>query len=282
MIPPTRSTVATVLTLLVTVIAQHDDTAGVQNIDGGCQSFLNTLDANDKLASCLASINNATSAFQSADFTSPTEADITAAFANLCSSNACVEDDIIDLLTTFSQSCKEDLVSNQEVSSSYDMLYNLLPMRTTLCTKDGDEFCAVKKGVVGNPTGLELPLGDEAQIVMANLDAIGTANTGFLFLTPDSSTDALCSICFQNVLAAYVDFEDSVPYALGVNLSPLLQGQAKLWQAVTNNCSAEVAANVAVKGGVAPETPNSSPTRAVSPSLAVAAAFGAGLFALAL
>lgn len=84
------------------------------------------------------------------------------------------------------------------------------------------------------------------------------------------------------VLSSYVDFEDDVPYAIGVNLSPLLQGQAALWQSVTDMCGDEVAANVAVKGGAA-EAPSAAPLRAPVQSILVGAAvFGATLLAAAL
>jgi hypothetical protein len=278
-----RSSVAAVLTLLAAVVAQHDDSTTTSTIDAGCQRFLDSLNANTKLDTCLKSITTATAAFNSPDSAAAaTSSEITAAFDSMCSSTACVRDDVVDLLTQFAGACADDLVTTQEVSSTYDMLYNMIPMRSTLCTKDGAQYCALKKEIVGSSDALQLPEGELAQIVMANLDQMGTANVGFWFLTPDSDVIALCSTCAQDMLAGMVAMQDAVPYAIGINQSPLLQGQAKIWQAVTTKCSAEVAANVAVKGGTEEEDGerNSAPALCVTPVLAGAVL--AGMAALAL
>jgi len=55
----------------------------------------------------------------------------------------------VDLLTQFASACAADLVTTQEVSSIYDMLYNVISRRTTLCTKDSSQYCALKKDIVG-------------------------------------------------------------------------------------------------------------------------------------
>ena len=260
----------------------QDETTAASTIDAGCQRFLDSLNANTKLDVCLKSITSATAAFNSPDTANAaTSSEITAAFDSMCSSTACVRDDVVDLLTQFAGACADDLVTTQEVSSTYDMLYNVIPMRTTLCTKDGAQYCALKKEIVGTSDALQLPEGELAQIVMANLDQMGTANVGFWFLTPESDVAALCSLCAQDMLAGMVAMQDAVPYAIGINQSPLLQGQAKIWQAVSTRCSAEVAANVAVKGGTKEEEGRSGAS-ALSVSPILAGAMLAGIAAMAL
>ncbi|KAH7102872.1 hypothetical protein BKA62DRAFT_699044 [Auriculariales sp. MPI-PUGE-AT-0066] len=280
---PTVTAVVAIFALLARVSAQHDDSDVSVTLDSGCKSFLDALDTNDKLATCLKSVTDATSAFSSVDDSlAASSADVEGALNTLCASTACATEDIASLLTQFAAACPTDLVNVQDVSAQYDMLYNLVPIKNSLCIKDGATFCALKKAVVGPADALQLPDGDMSQIVMANLDAMGAANLGFLFMRPDSPVTALCSTCFQDVLAAYVDWEDTIPYEIGVNLSPLLQGQAQLWASVTTNCSAEVAANVAVKGGAAPESAASLRATVPASLAAAAVALVAGVFALAL
>lgn len=273
-----RSAVA-VLSLILVVAAQ--DYKPPQGVSADCASFLTSLNADAGLTTCLTSITKATKALNSTDANS---AQVTSAFDGLCSdANACDTPAIRSLLNTFSQKCPDDLVNVQDVSATYDLLYNLLPMRATICTKDSTtgSYCAMQSSTVGDAQ-LELPDGPLSKIVQANLDALGTANTGFLFMTPASNPTALCSVCFQDILSFYVDFEDSTPYAMGVTLSPLLQGQAALWQAVTDTCGDEVAANVAVKGGAQVEQPNAaSSTRAPAQFALFAAAAGVVLAAVA-
>ncbi|KZW02908.1 hypothetical protein EXIGLDRAFT_730997 [Exidia glandulosa HHB12029] len=269
-------TAVAVLSLLLVVAAQ-DVYELPANISSGCASFLTSLNTDAGLDTCISSITKATKSLNSTSDLSTDQ--LSATFSNLCaSSSACPTTSIRSLLSDFADKCADDLISNQDVSSTYDMLYNLLPMQRAICTKDPSSgaFCALQSTTLGKAE-LEMPEDDLAQIVMANLDAIGTANTGFLFMTPDTDPSALCSPCFQAVLSSYVDFEDEFPYALGVNLSPLLQGQAALWQSVTDNCGDEVAANVAVKGGVQVDAPS-----AASPRMSVQSAlFGAAALVLA-
>lgn len=276
-------TFVAVLSLLLSVAAQKDGIFKVPTgVASDCSSFLTSLNTNTGLEICLTSVVAATKPFSNS--TNELSSDqVTASFGQLCgsTSNVCTLATIRGLLNTFADKCADDLISNQDVSATYDLLYNLLPMRNAICAKDpaSGKYCALQPSTIGKAK-LELPEGELSEIVMANLDAMGTANTGFLFMTRDADPGALCSSCFQEILAGYVDYEDAIPYTMGVNLSPLLQGQAALWQSVTDNCGSEVAANVAVKGGAAPETSDASSRARSQGALVGAAALGALVFAL--
>ncbi|KAL9935526.1 hypothetical protein V8E36_005874 [Tilletia maclaganii] len=63
-----------------------------------------------------------------------------------------------------------------------------------------------------------------------------TNNVAFLFVKPDASKDILCSECVQNILAGYIKFEVSVPYAVGLSSSLFLRGQSDLYKAAQEKC----------------------------------------------
>lgn len=184
----------------LTVLGQSGAFEVPTGVSSDCAAFLTSLNTDSGLDTCLSSITTATQSLNATDSISTDQ--LTASFTDLCSSDsACPTSSIRTLLNDFSEKCADDLVQNQDVSSTYDLLYNVIPMLRSVCMKDpaSGGFCALQQSTLGKAQ-LELPTGDEAEIVMANLDAIGTANTGFLFMTPDTDTTALCSACFQYVM----------------------------------------------------------------------------------
>jgi len=58
---------------------------------------------------------------------------------------------------------------------------------------------------------------------------MGKANVGFWYLTLKLDVAALCSLCAHDMLAGMVVMQDAVPYAIGINQSPLLQDQENIW-----------------------------------------------------
>lgn len=69
-----------------------------------------------------------------------------------------------------------------------------------------------------------------------NTTTYQATNLPYLFLQPTSPLAALCSSCAQAVFTAYASWEYRTPYALGLSASPILGGQAALWQGARTTC----------------------------------------------
>jgi len=266
-----RSTLA-VLSFLLAVAADSTTTSATPgsftiptDISADCTSFLTSLDTDQGLTTCISSVLAATTPFNTTAG-SFTAAQVSAAFDTLCNgaTAACSADAFRPQLTDFGVKCAADLATSDAVAGLYDMLYTLPALQQALCVRDAttNDFCATQAGTVGNNT---LSLTDDtAQTVLAaDLADLGAASVPFLFVMPDSDQTVLCSQCFKDVLQVYITYEDSCPYAMGVNQSPMLKNQAQLWTAFQANGGGQAASNVAVQAGAAPQTPNAAPKRAV-------------------
>ncbi|TKY86786.1 hypothetical protein EX895_004426 [Sporisorium graminicola] len=66
----------------------------------------------------------------------------------------------------------------------------------------------------------------------------GTANTNaaFLFISSSSPKSILCSRCTQLILASYIKFETSIPYAIGLRTSAILSPQSDIYKAAKTDC----------------------------------------------
>ncbi|KAI5118707.1 hypothetical protein M0805_004507 [Coniferiporia weirii] len=248
-------------------------------ISSGCSSYLESLNNNATLTSCIGSIVNATSAFGPSGNTSttPSSGDVNSALGSLCSaSSACPNSAIRSQLATFYSACTDELTgttSNTDVVRMYDVLYTITPLITAACSKDDSgnycvtqispssssepsasaSFPADSKSVsssgqnayklVQNNLWESQTLAKRAAVtenvtsaLLPNTTTYRNSNLAFLFLTPNMTSDALCVPCTRSVLSAYITFEESVPYALGVANSPILGGQPDLYNAVTSTC----------------------------------------------
>ena len=61
-------------------------------------------------------------------------------------------------------------------------------------------------------------------------------NLPYLFLQPSDPASLLCSSCAKAVFSAYADWETQTTYALGLSESPILGGQAAIWEAAAKTC----------------------------------------------
>ncbi|CAD7069203.1 unnamed protein product [Tilletia caries] len=75
-------------------------------------------------------------------------------------------------------------------------------------------------------------------------------NIAFLFVQPSSSKDILCSECTRNILASYIQFEISVPYAVGLSSSLFLRGQSALYAKTKEVCGTSFADDIDHQSGV--------------------------------
>lgn len=69
--------------------------------------------------------------------------------------------------------------------------------------------------------------------------ALGASNIAFLFMRSTSDKSVLCSSCAKNIMASYISFETSIPYAIGLANSNILGNQASLYNSMESTCGAE-------------------------------------------
>ncbi|KAL1407639.1 hypothetical protein Q8F55_007072 [Vanrija albida] len=89
-----------------------------------------------------------------------------------------------------------------------------------------------------------------ASIVTPNATTYQSTNLPFLFLQPSFSQAQLCTPCTREVFVSYISWESKQPYALGLAQSPILGGQNKLWDAITNTCGAAFVNAITAEAGV--------------------------------
>lgn len=80
--------------------------------------------------------------------------------------------------------------------------------------------------------------GDDASDTATSIEtgSLSSSNIAFLFLQPDAGKDVLCTSCSKNILASYIKFETSVPYAIGLTNSDILKGQSDLYKSMKTTC----------------------------------------------
>jgi hypothetical protein len=101
-------------------------------------------------------------------------------------------------------------------------------------------------------------------------------NIAFLFLQPTAKKEVLCSSCTKNILAAYIAFETSIPYAIGLANSDQLKGQSDLYKASQKECGKDFSKQINVVAGTTDFAKVSSAL-----NLPVASTVAAGLSAIA-
>lgn len=235
-------------------------------ISQNCTTFLNSLDQDTSLTSCLSSLSSATSAFAPGGSSVPSQAAVTAALGNLCAdsvTSACPESLVRTKLTNFYAACSAELTTARvdEVVQIYDVLYVLSPLRTSVCSKDDSgSWCVlapttttreVSDDVAGESPTLELAqllsylYTDKAaalkrradtSAIVPNITTYHDTNLPFLFFTPSLDATTLCTSCARDVLTAYINWESDEAYAPGQSQSLLLDTQSDLYSAIQQKC----------------------------------------------
>ncbi|KAL0952608.1 hypothetical protein HGRIS_006863 [Hohenbuehelia grisea] len=237
-------------------------------ISSGCQSFLTSFNKDTSLNSCTGPLISAASAFGpgGSSTVSPSKDTVTSSLNTLCGSSTsnCNENVVRGKLADFYSACSAELTSDrkEDVLRTYDVLYALTPLKNAVCTKnDAGAFCVQQASLPGSSSvsasGLSNALvntGDDADIqkylyqdaqlsrrapvaaLVPNTTTYAASNLAFLFLQPSDSSEVLCTSCTRNILTAYINFESSVPYAPGLDSSPMLSGQKALYDAIIEKC----------------------------------------------
>ncbi|PPQ80328.1 hypothetical protein CVT25_003611 [Psilocybe cyanescens] len=232
-----------------------------------CLSFLQSLNSDSSLTSCLTSLSSATSAFAPGSSTTPSSAAVTAALGNLCTdsvTSACSESLIRSKITSFYTACTDELTTKRvdDAVKIYDVLYTILPLRTSVCSKDDTGSWCVMADTTTTREVSDEASGDSSTLSLAKLMALlytknsalqrratvsaivpnittyHDTNLPFIFFKPSLDATRLCTTCSRNVLTAYINFESNVPYAPGLTASLLLSTQSDLYTAIQQKCPA--------------------------------------------
>ncbi|PWN54157.1 hypothetical protein IE53DRAFT_359424 [Violaceomyces palustris] len=201
------------------------------------------------------------------------EATLKESLAKLCGSNTCDSNLIRTNLTNYWDACSAEIQANiPQVRDVYDTLYMINPFKDSICTQDNDgNYCvmtiahsssssqttstttkrSVSEADVLDPrSSLDegegyvddsflLPrqatnLESTADSVQAN--STQGKNPAFLFLSPESDQSVLCSQCAKKILASYISFETSIPYAIGLQNSDVLAIQSSIYKQAKKLC----------------------------------------------
>ena len=110
------------------------------NISQSCKTYLDALDTNPDVSSCLSTLVNATSEFNPSSTTRYSDTALSTTLTALCGgSSKCDETKIRSQLSNFYTACQNDLIgdaANTQVMNTYDILYILLPLRNAVCAKN--------------------------------------------------------------------------------------------------------------------------------------------------
>ncbi|KAH9477108.1 hypothetical protein JR316_0011024 [Psilocybe cubensis] len=269
-----------------------------------CSSFLSSLNSDSSLTSCLSSLSSATSAFAPGSSTSPSSAAVTTALGNLCTdsiSSACSESLVRSKIAAFYTACTSELTTSrsEDVVKIYDVLYTILPLRTSVCSKDDSGSWCVMADTTstredsedsGETSTLSLAklmamlytknsaLQRRAPVsaIVPNITTYHDTNLPFIFFKPSLDATRLCTTCSRNVLTAYINFESNTPYAPGLSQSLLLSTQSDLYSAIQQKCPANfLSGAVQAAGGLSGGTFSSGAVSTVG-------AASSGLFAIAM
>jgi hypothetical protein len=162
-------------------------------------------------------------------------------------------------ITEFYSACPSELTTskNSDVIKIYDILYTILPMRTSICSKDDSgSWCVMSSPKSGTKeqngsatladllstlytkAGAALRRRGPQDAITPNLTTYHNNNLIFLYFNPDLDATTLCTTCARQVLTAYMTFESNVAYTPGLPNSQLLDKQSALLDAVKSKCPA--------------------------------------------
>lgn len=262
-----------------TTAAANVSSAIPSNVSATCQTFLSTLNSDTQLDACTKPLLAATKYYASNSTDSTAQLDST--LADLCSTNTGCDANIIrQRLDQFWQNCHTDLQSNNAaVQAMYDNLYMITPLVNSICSKDTNNDYCLKTIAKAAANSSRVPASnksrrdvdeededeeDEPAETVAELarrqsttsenlgglynetETTGTANTNaaFLFISSSSPKSILCSRCTQLILASYIKFETSIPYAIGLRTSEILAPQSDIYKAAKTDCGLDFVGQV--------------------------------------
>ena len=177
--------------------------------------------------------------------------------------NGCDRHLVRYFLFEFWNQCTDELEARHpEILQLYEYLYIFNPFRDAVCSKDASgKYCLptiTKNAAKKSPkTKRAMPLPQDVyseaywarvlptiprshMMAATNASSSPAINTSqlpslapqqvFFFLSGESDPDVLCTECSKHVLAAYISYELSSPYAPGLENSGVLKSQQSIYR----------------------------------------------------
>ena len=266
------------------------------NISSSCYTLLTQLDEDHVFDECTQPLINATNAFATSS-QGPQPANMSSALQGLCAANdGCDRTLVHQFIAQFWDQCADELEARQDqVVQLYEYLYIFIPFRDAICSRnqqgdyclsalapsmagdaDTDMVQLYRRGVpdvdandVESDAYWErvLPSIPRASTLAAKAPDLPTLQPQqvFFFLSGSSPKDTLCTECAHHVLASYIRFELSAPFALGLDSSPVLQSQQAIYEQAKKVCGASFVEQLNAEAGIQAFSEPASGAASLSP-----------------
>lgn len=242
-------------------------------ISDSCSKLLEELDQDKVFQQCTEPLIEATNTFAQQSTNSTNSVALSSSMEKLCKvQNGCDRHLVRYFLFEFWNQCTDELEARHpEILQLYDYLYIFNPFRDAVCSKDASgKYClpTITKNIAKKSpkTKRAAPLPQDVysdeywarvlpsiprsnMMAATNSSASSTSNAintsqlpplapqqVFFFLSGDSDKDMLCTECSKHVLAAYISYELSSPYAPGLENSDVLKSQQSIYERAKSIC----------------------------------------------
>ena len=249
-------------------------------ISDSCSKLLQELDQDKVFQQCTEPLIEATNTFAQQSTNSTSSVALSSSMEKLCQvQNGCDRHLVRYFLFEFWNQCTDALEARHpEILSLYDYLYIFNPFRDAVCSKDASgKYClstitqhiAKKspktKRAVPQPQDVyseeywarvlpTIPRSHMMAATNSSTSASHAINTSqlpplapqqvFFFLSGDSDKDTLCTECSKHVLAAYISYELSSPYAPGLENSDVLKSQRSIYERAQSICGGDFVSSI--------------------------------------
>lgn len=223
-------------------------------LSDSCTSFLMNVDEDGLFSTCTEPLISAASLYMKASKNSTAaRTALRSTLEDTCRpSGGCDRALVRQYLAKFWDECADDLETNAGVKDIYDYIYMFVPFRDAVCARDGDEYCVLSL-VPQNLRAIKQLQAQRLEALRTQQLALNASDVlveqAFLFLGPASNASIMCSTCAKEVLAAYVAFEMSAPYALGLDRSDVLGKQHAIFAHAQDICGDRFVADVGNRAG---------------------------------
>ncbi|WFD18655.1 hypothetical protein MCAP1_000862 [Malassezia caprae] len=251
------------------------------NISSSCYTLLTQLNEDHVFDQCTQPLINATNAFATSS-QGKEPVSMANALQGLCVANdGCDRPLVRQFIAQFWDQCTDELEARQDqIVQLYEYLYIFIPFRDAICSKNeqGDYCLADLAPSMANDAGSDMvqvyrrgvpdidandvesdaywervmPSIPRASKLAAKVPSLPQLQPQqvFFFLSGSSSKETLCTECARHVLASYIHFELSAPYALGIDSSQVLQSQQAIFEQAKRVCDDHFVESLNAEAGI--------------------------------
>lgn len=262
------------------------------DISNACYTLLEQVNEDTVFSRCTEPLIAAAEQFTNSSTSGQLKDSLKSSLDALCNQTSTCDRPLVrQYIGQFWDACMDELEGgHKQVRELYDYMYMFTPFRDAVCSRDADDaYClqtlAPTTGAKSRLATARLhaaapgtPSGARANEYWEHvLKTIPNASTVvddmapqqvFLFLSDTTETQTMCSTCAKKVLAAYIAFELSTPYALGLESSEVLRTQPRLYAHALRTCGLDFVRSVNELAGVQAYTAAVGAASAVRPTLA--------------